>query len=95
MTLVTSAKDKQKLANQSETKAWIGMTGYYSKTTQNTGIQLLSHKGKTIGKSGKCKRKEKKKVSIRKMNHFAKYGWKKRCEIEREKTRIRPNKLMS
>lgn len=38
VTLVTTAKDKQKLANQHETEVWVGLTGYYSETTQNTDI---------------------------------------------------------
>lgn len=38
MMLVAHVKDKQKLANQPEARVWIGMTGYYSKTTQNTDI---------------------------------------------------------
>lgn len=69
---ITSAKDKQKSANQCKTKVRIGMAGYYSETTQNTDTYLLSNNGKTIGKSGKCKERRKKKVSVRKMNHFAK-----------------------
>lgn len=37
------------------------MTGYIPVcATQSTAIYLLSDKEKTIGKSGKCKRKEKK-----------------------------------
>lgn len=58
---VTSTKDKQKLANQPETKVRIGMAGYYSETTQNTDTYLLSNNGKTIGKSGKCEERRKKK----------------------------------
>lgn len=58
---ITSAKDKQKSANQPKTKVRIGMAGYYSETTQNTDTYLLSNNGKTIGKSGKCDGKKKKK----------------------------------
>lgn len=52
MRLVTSAKDKQKFTNQPETNKCV-------ETIQNIDIYLLSNKGKTIGKLGKCKRKEK------------------------------------
>lgn len=72
MTLVTSAKDKQKLANQPETIDWIGMTGQYSETTQNTEIQLLSSKGGAIRKSGMCKRKERKKSKCKENELFCK-----------------------
>lgn len=69
---VTSAKDKQKSANQCKTKVRIGMAGYYSETTQNTDTYLLSNNGKTIGKSGKCKERRKKKSKCKKNESFCK-----------------------